>query len=95
MYIVRDYDFWSLSSTIGSIKLLPASLWSRMGVPVRVSFLIEIDKFKNYWYKIVIVFGSGPGYQASISGRVVLKTQNMVLDASLLNRKILYGMDQG
>ena len=34
---------------------------------------------------MVRVFASGPGDQPSITGRVILKTQKMVLDASLLN----------
>ena len=31
------------------------------------------------------VFANGLGYQGSISGRVIPKTQKMVLDAALLN----------
>ena len=31
------------------------------------------------------MFASGPGEQGSIPGRVIPKTQKMVLDASLLN----------
>ena len=31
------------------------------------------------------VFSSGPGGRSSIAGRVIPKTQKMVLDASLLN----------
>ena len=31
------------------------------------------------------VFANGPGDQGSIPGRVILKTQKMVLDATLLN----------
>ena len=40
-----------------------------------------------YWFiRIVIrVFANGPGDLGSISGRVISKTQKMVLDISLLN----------
>ena len=31
------------------------------------------------------VFANGPGDRGSISGRIILKTQKMVLDAVLLN----------
>ena len=34
---------------------------------------------------MVRVFASGPGDRESILGRVILKIQKMVLDASLLN----------
>ena len=34
---------------------------------------------------MVIVFANSPGGQGSIPGRVILKTQNIVLDATLLN----------
>ena len=34
---------------------------------------------------MVRVYASGPGDLGSIPGRVILKTQKMVLDASLLN----------
>ena len=34
---------------------------------------------------MVRVFANGPGYQDSIPGRVIPKTQKMVLDATLLN----------
>ena len=33
------------------------------------------------------VFASGPGDQGSVSGRVIPKTQKMVLDAALLETK--------
>ena len=36
------------------------------------------------------VFANGPEDQGSISGRVIPKTQNMVLDAALLNAKTYY-----
>ena len=44
----------------------------------------------SYWLKIRIsleyrVFANGPGDLGSISGRVIPKTQKMVLDISLLN----------
>ena len=35
----------------------------------------------------VRVFANGPGDQGSIPGRVIPKTQKMVLDASLLNTR--------
>ena len=34
------------------------------------------------------VFANGPGDMGSISIRVILKTQKMVLDAALLNSKV-------
>ena len=34
---------------------------------------------------MVTVFANGPGDQGSIPGRVIPKTQKMVLDAALLN----------
>ena len=34
---------------------------------------------------MVRVFANGPGDLGSITGRVILKTQKMVLDATLLN----------
>ena len=41
------------------------------------------------WYQaiglICRVFANGPGYQGSIPGRVIPKTQKIVLDATLLN----------
>ena len=45
---------------------------------------------KTPWVKpqfgmVVRVFSKGPGDLGSIPGRVILKTQKMVLDASLLN----------
>ena len=39
----------------------------------------------SYRYFYQIVFASGPGDLGSIPGRVIPKTQKMVLDASLLN----------
>ena len=38
-----------------------------------------------YMCMMVRVFANGPGDQGSIPGRVIPKTQKMVLDASLLN----------
>ena len=35
------------------------------------------------------VFANGPGDRSSIPGRVILKTQKMVLDASLLKHSVL------
>ena len=43
---------------------------------------------------MVRVFANGPGDQGSIPGRVIPKTQKMVLDTVLLNTA-LYGTDQG
>ena len=44
---------------------------------------------KEWWIQVrslaVRVFANGPGYLGSIPGRVIPKTQKMVLDASLLN----------
>ena len=35
--------------------------------------------------KVLLLFAYGPGDRGSIEGRVLLKTQKMVLDAALLN----------
>ena len=43
---------------------------------------------------MVTVFANGPGDLGSIPGRVITKTQKMVLDATLLNTA-LQGKDQG
>ena len=37
---------------------------------------------------IVRVFANGPGDWGSVTGRVILKTRKMVLDASLLNTQL-------
>ena len=37
---------------------------------------------------MIRVFANGPGDRASIPGRVIPKTQKMVLDASLLNTQL-------
>ena len=50
--------------------------------PLRVLFLL---KFPDIILKKVRVFANGPGDLGSIPGRVIPKTQKMVLDASLLN----------
>ena len=44
---------------------------------------------------MVSVFANGPGDQGSIPGRVIPKTQKMVLDATLLNTQQYNSMDQG
>ena len=43
---------------------------------------------------MIRVFANGPGGQGSSPGRVILKTQKMVLNAFLLNTALL-GRDQG
>ena len=40
------------------------------------------------------VFTNGPGDWDSVSGQVILKTQKMVLDATLLKHSALLGGDQ-
>ena len=47
----------SSSEDLGSVEypfisLLPDPLWLRVVVPVRVSFIVQIDLFKNYSYSI-------------------------------------------
>ena len=44
---------------------------------------------------IVRVFANGPGDLGSIPGRVIPKTQKMLLDATLLNTQQLSGAIQG
>ena len=44
---------------------------------------------------MVRVFANGLGDQGSIPGRVIPKTQKMVLDATLLNTQHYKGMDKG
>ena len=66
-----------------------------MVVPVRVQSIDQIELFiyftgDYYRYNQVIglmsrVFANGPGDRGSIPGRVVPKTQKMVLDTSLLS----------
>ena len=58
-----------------------------------LAILVRIVYFINYHYNYfqpdislaVRVFANGPGDRGSIPGRVIPKTQKMVLDASLLN----------
>ena len=47
--------------------------------------LTESFKYSKYIGMIVRVFANGLGDLSSIPGRVIPKTQKMVLDASLLN----------
>ena len=49
--------------------------------------------FKPDIGQMVRVFANGPGDQGSIPGRVIPKTQKMVLDATLLNTQHYKGMD--
>ena len=48
-------------------------------------FLYDSIKFQQYIGTMVRVLGNGPGDLGSIPGRVIPKTQKMILDASLLN----------
>ena len=57
-------------------------------VSLRYKKLYGIISYMGIYWSIVImvrVFTSGPGDQDSIPGRVISKTQKMVLDASLFN----------
>ena len=49
------------------------------------TFYKEMYQMKLYIYIMVKVFARGPRNHGSIPGRVIPKTQKMVLDASLLN----------
>ena len=57
------------------------SLWRRKMMIIKVWFLRA--------------FANGPGDLGSIPGRVILKTQKIVLDATLLNTQHYKGKDQG
>ena len=51
-------------------------------------YTIKTDIVRYYYQAIGLisrVFANGPGDWGSIPGRVILKTQKMVLDAALLN----------
>ena len=50
-----------------------------------VSHQLCLSIFENLKNKSRILFANGPGDLGSIPGRVIPKTQKMVLDASLLN----------
>ena len=64
-------------------------------IKIEISVLVDIISKNNIKlfvnkYTLLIslmsrVFTNGPGDQGSISGRVIPKTQKMVLDAALLN----------
>ena len=60
-------------------------------IPFDSNVSLEIIKSRYLWLRIpdiglaVRVFANGPGDLGSIPGRVIPKTQKMVLDASLLN----------
>ena len=60
------------------MPLIPSPLWHGVVVPVSIVFRSDIGL-------AVRVFANGPGDLGSIPGRVIPKTQKMVLDASLLN----------
>ena len=71
-------------------KLMKSSLYKRVWSKKRQK--IEFSKiyplyFSKYWVigKMSRVFANGPGYRGSIPGRVIPKTQKMVLDDTLLN----------
>ena len=50
-------------------------------------FCVSFDLFSVNWLIGLVgrVFANGPGDLASITGRIIPKTQKMVLDTSLLN----------
>ena len=56
------------------------------GRPRETKSIIQV-RIKIIWHVglMSIVFANGPGYRGSIPGRVIPKTQKMVLDAALLN----------
>ena len=83
-------DLWGMLST-PSLLSFPGSLWSRVVAPDRVLSMsqIELNCVLNC-LKLTIfglegrVFSNGSGKRGSIPGRVIPKTQKMVLDTSLL-----------
>ena len=60
-------------------------------------WVIQWELFKRIKFdlisQMVRVFANGPGDQGSIPGRVIPKTQKMVLDVTLLNTQHYKGMD--
>ena len=51
--------------------------------------------FQVIYILLSTVFADGPGDQGSIPGRVIPKTQKMVLDAALLNTQHYKDKDRG
>ena len=60
------------------------------GMVVCITIIIKPDIGQ-----MVRVFANGPGDQGSIPGRVIPKTQKMVLDDTLLNTQHYKGMNKG
>ena len=56
---------------------------------VKKSFIFELQEITS------LVFTNGPEDLCSIPGRVIPKTQKMVLDATSLNTQHYKGTDQG
>ena len=59
--------------------------WSNSSISIQFSISTQFNCQKHFYFKAVRVFANGPGDLGSIPGRVIPKTQKMVLDASLLN----------
>ena len=91
-------ELWGMWSTL-SLPLLIGPLWPGIVTSERVRSMGQIElfdiqtvrkqityaKLNCQKYNYVRVFANGPGDLGSIPGRVLPKTQKMVLDASLLN----------
>ena len=77
-------ELWGMQST-PSLPLLPGPLWPGVVAPDRVEFMGQIELLYPDIGLAVRVFANGPGDLGSVPGRVIPKTQKMVLDASLLN----------
>ena len=88
-------EIWGMRGTL-SLPPLPGPFWPEGVVPDRVLSMGQIELncviMQNWitWNRTIStlavrVFANGPGDLGSIPGRVIPKTQKMVLDASLLN----------
>ena len=79
-------EFWEMWN-ISSLTLLLGPLWPRVVAPVRVPSLGQIKLFNHLsatkW--LMLNFANSPVDLGSIPGRVIQKTQKIVLDTSLLN----------
>ena len=86
--------FISFLRVLCEMPTAPSRVWTRVTVSIsdRENYHITItwDMYRIYYYMqpdigmMVRVFANGPGDLGSIPGRVIPKTQKMVLDASLL-----------
>ena len=61
-----------------------------LGIPFWVYLILVEEELWYYGFNTIIglgvrVFANGPGDLGSVPGRVIPKTQKMILDASLLN----------